>query len=164
VCCNNTVMKPHTTSEGHILMEKRGARLLQQGMGIRETDWNIVELDARRKLRQRVNELVRHCNDTGLTTSEMRQQLLLGVKEFGSQLATQLVRSLQSDDQQKRQNVVWLLTLLNDTDSISLLQRMSQNKRLARPVRLSVSLALAGMGATAESTEQYQRIRLYAIG
>jgi hypothetical protein len=157
-------MKPHTTSEGHILMEKRGARLLQQGVGISETDWNIVELDARRKLRHKVNELVRHCNDTGLTTSKMRQQLLLGVKEFGSQLATQLVRSLQSDDQQKRQNVVWLLTLLNDTDSISLLQRMSQNKRLSRPVRLSVSLALAGMGATAESTEQYQRIRLYAIG
>src|ERR1700693_4534416 len=102
-------MKPYTTSEGHILMVKRGARLLQQGMGIGETDWKIVELDARRKLRQRVNELVRHCNDTGLTTSEMRQQLLLGVKEFGSQLATQLVRSLQSDDQQKRQNVVWLL-------------------------------------------------------
>jgi hypothetical protein len=94
----------------------------------------------------------------------MRQQLLLGVKEFGSQLTTQLVRSLQSDDQQKRQNVVWLLTLLNDTDSISLLQCMSQNKRLSRPVRLSISLALAGMGATAESTEQYQRIRLYAIG
>lgn len=145
-------------------MEKRGARLFQQEFGTNETDWNIVELETRRQLRQKVHELVKYCNDTGLTTSEMRHQLLLGMREFGSQLATQLVRSLQSDNQQKRQNIVWLLTLLNDTQSIPLLHRMSQNERLSRSVRLSASLALAGMGATSESAEHYPRKRLYAIG
>jgi hypothetical protein len=145
-------------------MEKRGARLFQQGIGTGDTSWNIVELDARRQLRQRVNELIRLCNDSTLNTSEMRHQLLLGVAEFGKQLAAQLVRSLQSDDPMKRQNVVWLLILLNETETIPLLQHMSQNERIPRSIRLSASLALAGMGATTESSEYNPRIRLYAIG
>ena len=33
-------------------MEKRGARLFQQEVGTSETGWNIVELEARRQLRQ----------------------------------------------------------------------------------------------------------------
>ncbi len=131
-------------------MEKRGARLFQQGDGSGETNWNIVELDSRRQLRQKVNEL--------------RQQLLQSVAMFGNQLATRLVRSLQSDDQLKRQHIVWLLTLLDDKETFPLLQRMSQNERLSRPVRLSASLALAGMGATAESAAYYQRKHLYVIG
>ncbi len=145
-------------------MEKRGARLFQQGIGTGDTSWNIVELDARRQLRQRVNELIRLCNNSTLNTSEMRHQLLLSVAEFGKQLAAQLVRSLQSDDPMKRQNVVWLLILLNETETIPLLLHMSQNERISRSVRLSASLALAGMGATTESSEYNPRIRLYAIG
>jgi len=145
-------------------MEKRGARLFQQETGISETGRNIVELEARRQLRHKVNELIRHCNDSTLTTSEMQHHLLLGAAEFGNQLAAQLVRSLQSDDQQKRQNVVWLLTLLNNTETIPLLLHMSRNERLSRSVRLSASLALAGMGTTAESTGHNSRTRLYAIG
>jgi len=69
-------MKPHKTSEGHILMKKRGARLFQQGDGSSETNWNIVELDSRRQLRQKVNELIRLSYDSTTTTSEMQQQLL----------------------------------------------------------------------------------------
>ena len=145
-------------------MEKRGARLFQQGDGSGETNWNIVELDSRRQLRQKVNELIRLSYDSTTTTSEMQQQLLQSVAMFGNQLATRLVRSLQSDDQLKRQHIVWLLTLLDDKETFPLLQRMSQNERLSRPVRLSASLALAGMGATAESAAYYQRKHLYVIG
>lgn len=145
-------------------MGKRGARLFLQEVGISETGWDIVELESRRQLRQKVNELIRLSNISTFTTSEMRQQLLLGVAMFGSRLAAQLVRLLQSNDQQKRQHIVWLLTLLDDKDTIPLLQRMSQNEQLVRSVRLSASLALAGMGATVESTEHYQRKRSYAIG
>lgn len=145
-------------------MGKRGARLFQQEVGTSETGWNIVELESHRQLRQKVNELIGLSNISTFTTSEMRQQLLLGVAMFGSRLAAQLVRLLQSDDQQKRQHIVWLLTLLDDKDTIPLLQRMSQNELLARSVRLSASLALAGMGATVESTEHYQSKRSYAIG
>jgi len=72
-------MKPHKTSEGYILMEKRGARLFQQGDGSGETNWNIVELDSRRQLRQKVNELIRLSYDSTTTTSEMQQQLLQSV-------------------------------------------------------------------------------------
>ncbi|GAC1343803.1 MAG: hypothetical protein NVSMB27_04050 [Ktedonobacteraceae bacterium] len=147
-------------------MEKRGARLFQLEAGTNVYGWNIVELEvleARRQLRRKVNELIRLSEDTTFTTSEMRQQLLLGVAMFGKQLATQLVRSLQCDDLQKRQNIVWLLTLLDDQASIPLLQRMSHNQRLPRSVRLSASLALAGMGATVECRDDYQQIRVYAI-
>ena len=145
-------------------MEKKGARLFQPSVDTHEHDWNIVELESRRQLRQKVNELIGLSNDLTLTTSEMRQQLLLGVAMFGKQLAMQLVRSLQSDDVQKRQNIVWLLTVLDNEETIPLLQRMSLNERVPRSVRLSASLALAGMGATAETMQQdNQHIRLYAI-
>src|SRR5712692_7465304 len=142
-------------------MEKRGARLFQQEAGTNVYGWNIVELEVlevRRQLRRKVNELIRLSEDTTLTTSEMRQQLLLSVALFGKQLATQLVRSLQCDDLQKRQNIVWLLILLDDQESIPLLQCMSHNQRLPRSVRLSASLALAGMGATLESRDDYRQI------
>src|SRR5438270_12709385 len=98
-------MKPHKTSEGHILMEKRGARLFQQGDGSGEINWNIVELDSRRQLRQKVNELIRLSYDSTTTTSETRQQLLQSVAMFGNKLATRLVRSLQHDVESKRQHL-----------------------------------------------------------
>jgi hypothetical protein len=147
-------------------MEKKDARLFQPGSGTSKQGWNIVErevLESRRQLRQRVNELIEFCNAPTLTTSEMRQHLLLGVATYGQPFATQLVRSLQSDDTQKRQNVIWLLTLLNDPETIPLLQQMSHNERLPRKIRLSASLALAGMGVTTEVLDQHKRVRLYAI-
>ena len=147
-------------------MEKKDARLFQSRVGINNQGWNIVEhevLESRRQLRQRVRELIEFCNASTLTTSEMREHLLLGVATYGQPFATQLVRSLHSDDTQKRQNVVWLLTLLNDSETIPLLQQMSHNERLSRRIRLSASLALAGMGVTAEVIEQSRKVRLYAI-
>jgi hypothetical protein len=89
--------------------------------------------------------------------------LLSGVTKFGPQLAMQLVRSLYRDDPLERQSVVWLLTLLNDTETITPLRHISDNKRLPRLIRLSASLALAGMGITAEKIDDHRRARLYAI-
>ena len=145
-------------------MEERSARLFQQGFGTGENDWNIVELESRRHLRQRVYELIRLAHGSSLTTSEIQQQLLRDVALFGNKLATQLVRSLNRDNSQERQSIVWLLTLLHNEETIPLLQRTALDTRLSRGVRLSASLALAGMGATTEVQEHYQRRRLYAIG
>ena len=129
-------------------MEKKGARLFQLETETFEKSWNVLEhevLESRRQLRQKVNELIRLVDGSTLTTGEMQQHLLSGVAKFGSQLAMQLVRSLHRDDPLERQSVVWLLTLLNDAETITLLRHMSDNKRLPRPIRLSASLALAGM-------------------
>ena len=145
-------------------MGNKGARLFQQEASTHEYDWNIVELESRRQLREKVNELIRLSNDNAITTSEIQQALLHGTALFGKQLAAQLVRSLHCDDQQRRQHIVWLLTLLDDKETIPLLQRVSLSKRLPRPVRLSASLALAGMGATAEVTDDRQSVLLYAMG
>ena len=145
-------------------MEERSARLFQQEFGTVENDWNIVELESRRHLRQRVHELIQQANYSSLTTSEMQQQLRFDVATFGNKLATQLARSLNRDNLQERQSIVWLLTLLNDKEMIPLLQRMTHDTRLSRVVRLSASLTLAGMGATTEVQEHYQRRRLYALG
>jgi len=144
-------------------MEKKGARLFQADEEIRDYGWNIVELETRRQLRLRVNELLRLVNDLTLTTSEMQQHLLYHKARFGKQLATQLVHSLPRSDQNERQSIVWLLTLLNEAASVTPLRRMSGNKQLPRPVRLSASLALAGMGVTPEMLGERRQPRLYAI-
>lgn len=142
-------------------MEKKGARLFRQGNGLLG---NIVELDSRRQLRLKVNELIRLVNDPTLTTREIQEHLFIGAATFGKLFAAQLVRSLHRDDPQERQSLVWLLTMLNDTTAISPLTRMSHNPQLPRPVRLSASLALAGMGATSVLIEGSRRQpRLYAI-
>ena len=154
------------TPEGQILMEKGDARLFQQETKTPQHNRNIVELEvleSRRQLRLKVNDLIRLASNSTLTTREIQQHLLLGVATFGKQLAVQLVRSLQRDDAHERQSIVWLLTLLNDTETVTPLQHMSRNKRLPRSIRLSAALALAGMGATAETREENRRIRLYAI-
>ena len=163
VCCNNTVSEPHKTLEGQFLMEKKGARLFQVDEETFDYGWNIVELETHRQLRLKVNELLRLTNDPTLTTSEMQQHLLHAKARFGKQLATQLVRSLHRDDHHERQSIVWLLTLLNEAESIAPLKHMSHNKKLPRPVRLSASLALAGMGATPEMLDEHRYTRLYAI-
>jgi hypothetical protein len=145
-------------------MEKKGARLFQQETGSHVYGWNIMELESRRQLHQKVNELIGLSYNYTLTTNEMRERLLLGVATFGKSFATQLVRSLRCDDQLKRQHIVWLLTLLEDKEIIPLLQRLAHNERESRSVRLSASLALAGMGATAETIDDQPCVRLYAIG
>lgn len=150
-------------------MGKRDARLFQPEANSDEnfnSRWNIVELESHRHLRQKIDELIRLSTSQFITTSEMQQRLLLGVVMFGKRFATQLVRSLHRDDHQERHAIVWLLTVLNDKDTVLPLQQMARNERLPRPIRLSASLALAGMGATKEVEEQNngtRHIRLYAI-
>lgn len=144
-------------------MEKKGTRLFQANEETFDYGRNIVELETRRQLRLKVNELLRLVNDPTVTTSEMRQHLLYNKERFGKQLASQLVRSLHRGDQRERQSIVWLLTLLNEADAITPLRHMSGNKQLPRPVRLSASLALAGMGATPEMLDERHYARMYAI-
>ncbi len=145
-------------------MEKGSARLFQHAASTAfEQSWNIVELETRKQVRQQVNMLLNLTNDRTVTTSEMRQKLLQGVATFGKVFATQLVRSLNRDDHAERQSVVWLLTVLNEKETIPPLQQMAQNRHLPRSIRLSAALALAGMGVTAETIEQNRRVRLYAI-
>jgi HEAT repeat protein len=145
-------------------MGKRDARQFQHAANTNEQRWNIVELESRRQLHRKVNELIELVNDPTTTTSEMRQQLLQGVATFGNLFAIQLVRSLHCEDHNERQSVVWLLTLLDDQTTIPLLQQLSHDERQPWPIRLSAALALAGMGATAEMRADSRRIRLYAIG
>lgn len=145
-------------------MEKGSARLFQQATSDAfEQSWNVVELETRKQVRQRVNALLRLANDMTITTSEMRQQLLQGVATFGNVFATQLVRSLHRDNSAERQSIVWLLTVLNEKETIPPLLQMSGNPHLPRAVRLSAALALAGMGVTAETIEKSRRVRLYAL-
>ncbi len=147
-------------------MEKWDARQSQQIAGIddhSEQSWNIVELESRRHLRSKINELIHLTIDSTLTTTDLQHQLSLNQKLFGSRFALHLVRALQHEDQAERQAVVWLLTLLNAQETITPLQQMAHNERLPRLTRLSASLALAGMGATPEMGEKYQPRPLYAI-
>ena len=145
-------------------MGKRDARQFQQAADINEQRWNIVELESRRQLRRKVNELIELVDDPTITSSDMREQLLLGVATFGEQFAMHLVRSLHRDDQHERQSIIWLLTLLDDQTTIPLLEQMSRDERQSRSIRLSAALALAGMGATAEVMNDTWRKRLYATG
>jgi len=147
-------------------MEKKGARLFQKETNSREFFGNIVELEvleSRRHLRQKVNELIRLTTNTCASTEEIQRHLSFSLTGFGAQLSSQLLRSLNRDDPQERQSIVWLLILLNDAQTIEPLRRISLDEHLPRSIRLSASLALAGMGATTETTENYRRNRLYAI-
>jgi len=146
-------------------MGKRDARQFLCAADINKQHWNIVELESRRQLRRKVNELIELVDDPTITSSDMREQLLLGVATFGEQFAMQLVRSLHRDDQHERQSIVWLLTLLDNQTTIPLLEQMSHDERQSRSIRLSAALALAGMGATAEMIDDGTwHKRLYATG
>jgi HEAT repeat protein len=150
--------------KGHFLMEKRDTKLSQLEAGINDhQDWNIVELESRRHLRRRINELIRLTTSSTLTTSDLRHHLHFCKTLFGNHFTLHLVRALQQEDEDERQAVVWLLTVLNDKETLAPLQQMAQNEQLSRPVRLSASLALAGMGATRELTDSKPRRHLYAI-
>ena len=142
-------------------MVKKGVRLFQP-----EHSRNIRELEVlvyRRQLRQKVNELIRLANNSTIPTEEMQRKLTLGVARFGTQLSSQLLRSLHREDSQERQSIVWLLILLNEKVTVAPLQHISQDKRIPRSIRISASLALAGLGATLETIEYHRRTRLYAI-
>ncbi len=156
--------------EGQILMEKRDARLFRADVTTNPTadhGWNIVALESRRQLRCKVQELIRRASGSNMTTDEIRQHLLLYMETYGKIFALHLVRSLQCDDAQERQSIVWLLTVLNDPETIEPLEQMAQNESLSRAIRLAASLALTGMGVPRdqyESSLKYcRRARLYAI-
>ena len=160
------MLESHKTPKGYILMEKKGARLFQKESHSLEFCRNIVELEvleSRRHLRQKVNELIRLASNSGASTEEIQRQLSLSLMRFGTQLSTQLLHSLNRDDPQERHSIVWLLIILNDAQTIAPLRHISLDKRIPRSIRLSASLALAGMGATAETNENCRRTRLYAI-
>lgn len=147
-------------------MENWDARQSQHIAGIDDhpaDNRNIVELESRRHLRSKINELIHLTVDSTLTTTDLQHHLSLNQQLFGCRFALHLVRALQHEDQAEREAVVWLLTLLNAQETIIPLQQMARNERISRPTRLSASLALAGMGATPEMGEQYQPRRLYAI-
>jgi len=120
-------------------------------------------LESRRLLRQKVIELIQLAMNFSISTDEIQQQLHLNLSEFGMQFTSQLLRSFNRDDPLVRQSIVRLLTMLNDTQTIESLQHMSLDKRLSRSIRLSASLALAGMGATEETQEICLHTHLYAI-
>ena len=143
-------------------MERRDARLFQQDATI-DKGWNIVELESHRQFRQTVNELIKNTNTASITTHDLLQQLEEYKTLYGIRFVTQLVRALHRENAQERQAVVSLLTLLDDPNTIPQLQHISHNKHYPRSIRLSASLALAGMGATKETTEDFRRVRLYAI-
>lgn len=164
-------------------MEKRDAELFQVSLTTVTTsrtvpniptspfsstiDRNIVELESRRQLRHNVHEVINLTLNSDLTTDELRHLLHCGITTFGKPFITQLVRSLQCDDAQQREAVVFLLTVLNDADTHSPLQKMAQNESLSRAIRLSAALALCGMGVQRDDASQNrQRVRsprLYAI-
>jgi hypothetical protein len=142
----------------------------QQSKDDIEQQWNIVGLETQRQLHHELNELIRLCAYTTITTSTLQQQLQEKQQRYGCRFAQYLVRALQIEDDDERQAVVWLLTLLQDPETLPMLRAMIHNTRLSRATRLSASLTLAGLGATpeltdsAEQSQHLSRLRLYAIG
>jgi hypothetical protein len=145
-------------------MEKRDDRRFQIAEDQKDDNWNIVELESHRELRHKTNEIIQLCHSNIVTTSELRQRLHEYAELFGSRFALHLARTLQQhDNQADRQAIVWLLTLLNDKATIPLLQNIANQQRLSRAIRLSASLALAGMGATRDTTEIERQVRAYIL-
>jgi len=143
-------------------MERRDARPFQQDATIHE-GWNIVELESHRQFRQTVNELIKNTNSTGITTNDLCQQLEDCRTSYGTRFTTLLVRALHRENAQERQAIVSLLTLLDDPNTIPHLEHIAHSERYPRSIRLSASLALAGMGVTRETIDDVRRVRLYAI-
>ena len=144
-------------------MEKRDARPLLHEAHTDLVSRNIVELESHRYLHNKVNESIHMATSTNMSTQTIRQELQRNGTHFGSRFAAQLVRALQREDEDERDAVVWLLTILDDPQTIPQLQHFARNQNLTRAVRLAASLALAGMGATREMAETPRRPRLYAI-
>jgi HEAT repeat protein len=160
------MLESHQTLEGHILMGGKGTRLFLKETNTLDLNRNIVELEvfeSRRLLRQKVIDMIHLAMSSTTSTEEIQELLCLYISKFGLQLSSQLLRSLHRDDPQVRHSIVRLLILLNDAQTIEPLLHISLDKRLPRSVRLSASLALAGMGATEEPKEHSKRTHLYAI-
>jgi hypothetical protein len=155
------------TPKGHILMGKNSPSLFLKKTNSLELCRNIVELEvfeSRRHLRQKVHELIRLATNTTASTEEIQRNVALRRTEFGEQLSLQLLRSLIRADPQERHAIVLLLILLNDTQTIAALRHISNDEDFSRSTRLSAALALAGMGETEETKNNYQRDHLLAIG
>ena len=147
-------------------MEKKGASLFQTEDDSIKFSRNIVELEVletRRRLRQIVRELIRLTTYSNTSTEEIKHALSLMLNEFGAQLPSQLLRSLSCADYLERQSIVLLLTLLNDPQTIAALRHISLDSRISRSIRLAAALALAGMGATAETKDHYLHTPQQAI-
>src|SRR5574340_353782 len=115
-------------------MGVKGTRLFPKEIHSHELNRNIVEpevLESRRLLRQKVYELIQMATNFSISTVEIQHQLYLDISEFGPQLTSQLLRSLNRDDSQVRQSIVRLLILLNDAQSIEPLRHMSLDKQLS---------------------------------
>jgi HEAT repeat protein len=148
-------------------MEQRDARLFRPDLATDPTadpGWNVITLESHKQLRCKVQQLIRLAGASNMTTEEIRQHLQLYIETYGRSFALHLVRMLQSDDEQERQSIVWLLTVLNDANTIAPLEQMTRDETLSRAVRLAAGLALAGMGVLRnESSARRQRVRLSAI-
>jgi hypothetical protein len=145
-------------------MERRDARLFQHDAT--NEGWNIVELESHRQLRHKIIELIYIANASTMTRSDVQHVMHVLQDTYSYRLTAQLVRAIHRDDIQERQTVVWLFTLLDEQQqqyAIPLLQHIVHNKKHARAIRLSASLALAGMGATEEMHSTPRQMRLYAI-
>jgi hypothetical protein len=145
------MMANHTT----VAVENQQANTATQTHITSSFSHHIVELESQRELRHRASDIVQHCHSNTVTTSELHQHLQACMTTFGSRFSLHLARSLQEprNNQADRQAIVWLLTLLNDKATIPLLQQIANQQRLTRAIRLSASLALAGMGATLPSED-----------
>ncbi len=147
-------------------MEKWDARQSQHTAGITnasEHNLNIVTFESHRQLRDTISELIYLTISSTLTTHDLQQHMEQQKATFGSRFTAHLTRALLRSDQDERDAVVWLLTQYNEKETLAPLQQMAQNEHLSRSVRLSASLALAGMGATQEMQDIPRRVRLYAI-
>ncbi|GHO89058.1 hypothetical protein [Dictyobacter formicarum] len=144
-------------------MERWDARPLQSvKLAQEDANWNVVELESRKNLHSKIHELIDLTNNSTLSTSDLHYRLHLCRAQYGKHFTTQLVRSLQRTDAVEREAVVWLLTQLQDSFAIPLLQKLSQQPHCSRAIRLSAALTLAGMGVTKEMLRT-QSPRLYAI-
>src|SRR5437667_5498261 len=105
------MLESQKTWKGHILMGKKGARLFPKENNSLEFYRYIVELEvleSRRHLHQKVNDLIQLATNSNTSTEEIQRHLSLSRKEFGAQLSSQILRSLNCDDPQERQSIVWL--------------------------------------------------------
>jgi hypothetical protein len=143
-------------------MEKGDARPLQSKHPTEEYGWNVLKLESRKNLHSKIHEFIDLTTNSTLSTSDIQQRLQLCQLQSGKQFSILLVHYLKRTDTAEREAIVWLLTQLQDRDTIPLLQKLTQHQQLSRAVRLSAALALAGLGQTPEMITT-ARPFLYAI-
>jgi hypothetical protein len=146
-------------------MEKWDRRLFQQDAAITGHDdgWNIVELESRRDLRQKIDALIDLSLRNAITTSELHASLSDLLTHYGQRFVLLLVRCLSTKNEEKRQTVVQLITLLNTPEALPHLESLAHSEQTPRSIRLSASLALAGMGSSSDIRQKPKRVRSYAI-